>query len=80
MQSASSTAYCKGNYYAGLWQNNGTSSVCNKPLSGLTNVPENSIQVTAIDDRDGNIIGLTLTYIGSPSESYLQLNIYCDRT
>ena len=80
MQSAAN-AYCQGNYFAGTWTKSETGAVsCVEPLSGPTKVPENSIQVTAIQDRDLNAIGLTLTYDGSESGDYLMINVYCDRS
>ena len=33
----------------------------------------------SITDRDENIIGITLKYIGSPSREYLELHVYCNR-
>ena len=29
-------------------------------------------------DRDLNIIGLSMSYIGSPSKDFLLMHIYCD--
>ena len=38
------------------------------------------IQVEGIMDRDLNIIGLSMSYIGSPSKDFLLMHIYCDDT
>jgi len=74
-------ASCKGNYYAGMWQSDSSGNInCVEPLSGPTTIPSESISVESIGDRDGNLIGLTLRYVGAPSGSYLKINVYCDRS
>ena len=36
------------------------------------------IKVESITDRDLNIIGLSMSYTGSPSKDYLLMHIYCN--
>ena len=48
-------AHCSGNYFAGLWQTDYSGAIqCTESLSGTTNVPENSMAVKDILDRDEN--------------------------
>lgn len=68
---------CQGNILAGLWTESAEGEAeCDEPLSG--EIMSESIQVEGITDRDLNIIGLSMSYLGSPSKDYLLIHIYCD--
>ena len=44
-------AYCTGDYYAGLFaKNDNNEYACEMPLSGSTNIPDQSIEYDAIKD------------------------------
>ena len=68
-------AVCNGNYYAGGWASDSGTISCSEALSGPA--VSSSINTKAIEDDDGNKIGIKLQYIGSPSGTYVNMNIYC---
>ena len=80
MNEGPSTACCHGDFYAGLFANNGRFDTCVEDLSGSTSIPEKSIEYDAIEDESGKIDGIELRYVGAPSKKYVKLNVYCSRT
>ena len=64
--------------YAGRWAVNPETGLteCVELLSG--DVGSEVIQVETITDRDENVIGLSMSYKGSPSGDYVLFHIYCD--
>ena len=75
-----SGAYCIGDYYAGSWVNDGLDNFeCTGALSGPSHPFDASIKAHGITDRDLNLIGITLEYVGAPSGNYVVINVYCNR-
>ena len=68
---------CKSQAYAGRWTTNDSGQAeCAELLSG--EVASDIIKVEGILDRDLNMIGLAMSYTGSPSGEYLLIHMYCD--